>query len=141
MLALFFLLYEAPWSAVAAATAFRLCFIRQSRNRGKEKGGSCCYRTPRCLRHSGFAKQSSAVAPRMVVPSDCAEQSSAVVASPWIRGYRFAELRSAQSDPQECGESSREGTGQGKPRPFATRWLPPAPSPLGADILSVMWVP
>src|SRR5208282_2309673 len=39
-------LREALWSAVAAATAFRLCFIPQSRNHQNEKGGSCCYRTP-----------------------------------------------------------------------------------------------
>ncbi len=40
-------LREAPWSAVAAATAFRLGFIPKSRNSQNEKGGSCCYRTPR----------------------------------------------------------------------------------------------
>jgi hypothetical protein len=36
----------------------------------------------------------------------CAEQSSAVVASPWIRGQRFAELRSAQSG-QRVGQSEK----------------------------------
>jgi len=36
-----------PWSAVAAATAFHLCFIPQSRQSYSGKGGSCCYRTPR----------------------------------------------------------------------------------------------
>ena len=40
-------LREAPGSAVAAATAFRLCFLTQSRNPQNEKGGSRCYRTPR----------------------------------------------------------------------------------------------
>jgi hypothetical protein len=38
-----------PALAVAAATAFRLCFIPQSRKRSSEKGGSCCYRTPKLI--------------------------------------------------------------------------------------------
>jgi len=38
-----------PWSAVAAATAFRHRFIKQA---SKGKGGSGCYRTPR--RHMEF---------------------------------------------------------------------------------------
>ena len=45
---------EAPWSAVAAATAFRLWFIRQPCKERTEKGRSCCYRTPRRLRHNRF---------------------------------------------------------------------------------------
>jgi hypothetical protein len=36
-----------PWSAVAAATAFRLRFILPRRKSDGNKGGSCCYRTPR----------------------------------------------------------------------------------------------
>src|SRR5208282_4473456 len=40
-------LREAPWTAVAAATAFGLRFIRQRRKGRRKKGGSCCYRTPR----------------------------------------------------------------------------------------------
>ena len=35
------------WTAVAAATAFRLRFIRQKRDGRREQGGSCCYRSPR----------------------------------------------------------------------------------------------
>src|SRR5208282_4414639 len=38
-----------PWTAVAAATAFRLQFIRQRRDGRRKKGGSCCYRSPRRL--------------------------------------------------------------------------------------------
>ena len=38
------------WSAVAAATAFRPEFIRQSNQRQSKKGGGCCHRTP--SRHS-----------------------------------------------------------------------------------------
>jgi len=38
---------EAPWSAVAAATAFPLWFIREWSESQNKKGGSCCYRTPR----------------------------------------------------------------------------------------------
>jgi len=40
----------APWSAVAAATAFRLGFIPEWCMSKKRKGGSCCYRTPRSNR-------------------------------------------------------------------------------------------
>jgi hypothetical protein len=32
-----------PWSAVAADTAFRLLFIRESQKYPNKKGGSCCY--------------------------------------------------------------------------------------------------
>src|SRR5208283_1357862 len=45
---------EASLTAVAAATAFRLCLIRPSRKSQNGKGGSCCYRSPRCLRHRRF---------------------------------------------------------------------------------------
>ncbi len=37
----------APWTAVAAATAFSLRVIRQRRMGWGKKGGSCCYRSPR----------------------------------------------------------------------------------------------
>ena len=36
-----------PWTAVAAATAFRLRFVRQTSQERKLKGGSGCYRSPR----------------------------------------------------------------------------------------------
>jgi hypothetical protein len=42
---------DAPWSAVAAATAFRPSFIRKSRESQNKQGGSCCYRTPRRASH------------------------------------------------------------------------------------------
>jgi hypothetical protein len=42
-------LREALWSAVAAATAFRLCFISPSRHRQNEKSGSSSYRLPPLL--------------------------------------------------------------------------------------------
>ena len=40
-------LCEAPWTAVAAATAFRPRFTRPRRKARRMKGGSCCYRSPR----------------------------------------------------------------------------------------------
>jgi hypothetical protein len=45
---------EGTLSAVAAATAFRLSFILQPRNSQNEKGGSCCYRTPRFFAPAGL---------------------------------------------------------------------------------------
>jgi hypothetical protein len=42
-------LREAPWSAVAAATAFRPWFIREWYE--NQQGGSCCHRTPRYAIH------------------------------------------------------------------------------------------
>jgi hypothetical protein len=47
-----------PWTAVAAATAFRLQFMRQRRNGRRKKGGSCCYR--RFLRTNGRANHRKA---------------------------------------------------------------------------------
>jgi len=47
------------WSAVAAATAFRSRFIRQNWQGRRQKGGSCCYRTPRCSRQQGWMSQVS----------------------------------------------------------------------------------
>jgi len=45
---------EALWSAVAAATAFLPLPDAHLPNEPKGEGGSCCDRTPRCLRHSCF---------------------------------------------------------------------------------------
>ena len=45
---------EALWTAVAAATAFCLRFIRPRCKGQRRKSGSCCYRSPKCLRHSHF---------------------------------------------------------------------------------------
>jgi hypothetical protein len=50
---------EAPWSAVAAATAFRLRLIREWCECQNQKGGSCCYRTPRCPRQHCWVIQVS----------------------------------------------------------------------------------
>jgi len=38
---------EAPWSAVAAATAFPAIALARLGYEAKAEGGSCCYRTPR----------------------------------------------------------------------------------------------
>jgi hypothetical protein len=40
-------LREAPWSAVAAATAFLALALARLRDESMAEGGSCCYRTPR----------------------------------------------------------------------------------------------
>jgi hypothetical protein len=53
---------EAPWSAVAAATAFPPSFAHLPYE-SKAEGGSCCYRTPRRLRHTYFRESGTAEPP------------------------------------------------------------------------------
>ena len=51
---------EAPWSAVAAATAFLPPTLAHLPYEPKAEGGSCCYRTPRRLRRSYFHDSAAA---------------------------------------------------------------------------------
>ena len=52
-------LREAPWSAVAAATAFLVLAVGRLRYEAKAEGGSCCYRTPRRASPAGRAPTSN----------------------------------------------------------------------------------
>jgi hypothetical protein len=49
----------APWSAVAAATAFHPPPLAHLPYESKVEGGSCCYRSPKWLRH-GYSRGSGA---------------------------------------------------------------------------------
>jgi cytochrome c oxidase cbb3-type subunit III len=74
-------LREAPWSAVAAATAFRPRFIRQLCEARKELGGSCCYRTPRGL----LIVMAFILAAGLA--TSCRQNHAAVLPDPLARAY------------------------------------------------------
>jgi hypothetical protein len=69
-------LREAPWSAVAAATAFLALALARLRDESMAEGGSCCYQG-RLLRHEGrphrtrtHKRRSAAAPPRCATPSN-----------------------------------------------------------------------
>ena len=86
---------EAPWTAVAAATAFRLRSIRQRCKGHRKKGGSCGCRPHRLV------AQVSPPAIRFRYLEDAGEDTRATksrLAAPWFRLHP-AERRVEQAPP------------------------------------------
>jgi len=73
----------APWSAVAAATAFRRWFIRKPYKCRTQKGGSCCYRTPRFRRHENPNRMKFPSHPQLLLAIFLV---TLPLVNPWVRG-------------------------------------------------------